>query len=92
MNQGYAPANGYNQPMNNGYNQQPMNNGYAQQTMNNGYAQQPMNNGYNQQPMNNGYNQPAQPQPQAQALECPFCGSPYTGSDFCTACGAKMPG
>ena len=75
MNQGYAPANGYNQ-----------------QPMNNGYAQQPMNNGYNQQPMNNGYNQPAQPQPQAQGLECPFCGSPYTGGDFCTACGAKMPG
>ncbi len=92
MNQGYTPANGYNQPMNNGYNQQPMNNGYAQQTMNNGYAQQPMNNGYNQQPMNNGYNQPAQPQPQAQGLECPYCGAPYTGGAFCTECGAKMPG
>ena len=93
MNNGYNQPmnNGYGQPMNNGYAQQPMNNGYNQ-PMNNGYAQQTMNNGYNQQPMNNGYNQPAQPQPQAQGLECPFCGSPYTGGDFCTVCGAKMPG
>ncbi len=91
MNNGYAPANGMG--MNNGM---PMNNGYAPANgmgMNNGYNQ-PMNNGYNQQ-MNQGYNQqpaygqPAQPQ---QGLMCPFCGAPYTGSDFCTACGAKMPG
>ncbi len=102
MNNGYNQQmnQGFNQPMNNGYNQQmnqgfnqPMNNGYNQQ-MNQGFNQ-PMNNGFNQ-PMNQGYNQqPAygQPvQPQAQGLACPFCGAPYTGGEFCTSCGAKMPG
>ena len=51
---------------------------------------QPMNNGYNQQTMNNGYNQPAQPQPQAQASVCPYCGEPHEGGAFCISCGAKM--
>jgi hypothetical protein len=43
MNKGYAPANGFNQPMNNGYNQ-PMNQGYNQQPA---YGQQAPAQGMN---------------------------------------------
>lgn len=83
MNGGYAPAGGYNQPMNQGYNQS-MNNGYNQ-PMNQGYNQ-PMNNGYNQQP---AYSQPSQPQAAVpQAWFCTSCGTKNETGKFCQSCGA----
>lgn len=87
MNNGMGMSGGM--PMNNGIgmmnNGMPMNNGIGM--MNNGM---PMNNGIGM--MNNAYQQPQQPQPQAQSLVCPYCGTPYTGGAFCNECGAKLPG
>ena len=86
MNNGYAPANGFNQPMNNGYApangfNQPVNQGFGQ-PMNNAYAPA---NGYNQQA---GYGQPVQPQaPVSQAWVCPSCNAMNEGGRFCMACG-----
>lgn len=90
MQGGYTQMNnGYQQPMQSGYQQQqPMQGGYAQQPMQGGYQQQqPMQGGFaQQQPMQGGYQQqPVQPQAPAQ-WTCPNCGSMNT-TNFCQNCG-----
>lgn len=89
---------GYQQPMQSGYDQQPY-----QQPMQNGYAQQPY-----QQPMQNGYAQQTYQQPvqnnyqqgavnpamnynngQMASWMCQNCNTPNTGK-FCQTCGAPQ--
>lgn len=90
MNQGYAPANGYQQ---NPYGQSMQQNPYSQPMQQNPYSQPMPQNPYGQPMQQNPYGQPAQQNPYGQPPAsqnwvCPACNGANAGGNFCSFCGA----